>query len=137
MNLFQLQQISDLKFRQSEQALTKLQSREATLRNELLRLQGLAHETNSQPASDAELRSIGGDIIWLRWLADSRRKLNIELAQVLAQKEALVARHRVANGKKIVTDALFDKQQASSKKEKADRALAKAIETSVARPSDQ
>lgn len=137
MDLFQLQQMSDLKFRQSEQALTKLRSREAALRAELHRLQSLAYETNSLPASDTELRAIGGDVIWLKWLANSRRQLNIELAQVLAQKEALASQHRVANGKKIVSDALLEQQQASVRKKKASRSLDQAIEASLTRSGNQ
>lgn len=123
MNLQQLKNVSDLKFCKSEQALAKLRSREATLRRELSRLQELAYETHSLPDSDIELRSIGGDIIWLKWLTDSRRKLNMELAQVLAQKETLAQQHRLANGKKTITDALCERSQVASQKVKAERAL--------------
>ncbi len=133
MNWFRLKQISDLKFQHSEQAVSKLRAREASLRWELARLQGLAHETHCQPASDSELRAIGADIIWLKWLENSRRRLNIELAQVLAQKEELVAQHRKANGKKLVTDALSEKQQLDRQRLRKTHALNEAVETSLTR----
>ena len=69
MKLAHLKQISDLKYQKSELAIAKILGRENTLRAELKRLQGLAHQTHSMPASDAELRAIGGDVIWLQWLA--------------------------------------------------------------------
>ena len=77
-DLEQLRQLSDLRYRQSELRLAHIQAREASLRSELLRLQSLARQTHEQPDTDAELRSIGGDIIWLKWLSNSQRQLNIE-----------------------------------------------------------
>lgn len=131
MDLSQLQRISDLKFQRSEQDLVKLRLKEASLRTELNRLKELRYETHSLPPEDAQMRAIGGDIIWLQWLASNQRRLNIELAQVLAQKEALVTRHRVANGKKIVTDALNDRQTEAAQKERAKASLRNAIEASL------
>lgn len=133
MDLFQLQKISELKFQQSERAVSKLRTREASLRTELTRLQDLAHETHCQPASDTELRAIGGDIIWLKWLSDSRRRLNIELAQVLAQKELVMAQHKKANGKKAVSDTLHEQQLQDQRKQKTAYALDQAINTALVR----
>lgn len=131
VNLLQLQQVSKLRFQQSEQVISKLRSREASLRSELSRLQNLARETNDQHPSDAPLRSIGADIIWLKWLENSRKILNIELAQVLAQKEQMMAQYRLANGKKLVTDALLEKEQLDKHRSRRARALDEAIETSL------
>ncbi|WP_189367014.1 hypothetical protein [Tateyamaria omphalii] len=131
MDWSQLRQISELKFRQSEQAMSKLKVRETSLRSELARLQSLAQETHAQPASDSELRAIGADIIWLKWIENSRRKLNIELAQVLALKEDIAARHRKTNGEKLVTEALSEKQRLGRQRLRRERTLNQAIETSL------
>ncbi|WP_299592119.1 hypothetical protein [uncultured Tateyamaria sp.] len=131
MDLSQLQHMADLKFRQSEQAVLRLTRREVSLRTELARLQELAHATHCQSASDEELRAIGGDIIWLKWLSSSRRQLNIELAQILAQKEALMAQHYLVNGKKMVADELSKKNQLVEQGRRATSALNQAVETSL------
>ncbi|WP_299047541.1 hypothetical protein [uncultured Tateyamaria sp.] len=133
MDLRQLKQISDLKYQKSEQAIAKLRGRESALRSELSRLQSLAHETHKTPVQDAELRSIGGDVIWLKWLASEQRKLSIELAQVLAQKENLMVQHRTASGKKAVSDALLERSQHKARKDQVKRSLDEAIDASVVR----
>ncbi|MEL6464872.1 MAG: hypothetical protein AAFQ58_07870 [Pseudomonadota bacterium] len=133
MDMSQIKQLNDLKFRQSEQSMAKLLTRESALRSELERLQNMAHETYAQPSSQSELRAIGGDILWLQWLARARRCLNIELAQVLAQKETMMARHQQANGEKAVADALFEKHIITTKRNREKRALDHTIETALTR----
>lgn len=127
----QLKRLSELKFRQSEQSMAKLLKRETGLRSDLERLHRLAQETHSQPPAQAELRAIGGDIIWLKWLSEARRRLNIELAQVLAQKETMIAHHRKTNGEKLVSEAIFERQLANAKNRKARCALDEAIDATM------
>ena len=135
MDFSQLKQISDLKYQKSEQAIAEITAQENRLRSELQRLQSLVRETHSAPASDAELRSIGGDVIWLKWLASAQRQLNVELAQVLAQKENVMARHRTASGKKAVADKLLERSGQLSRNMQMKRALDQAIETALV-PND-
>ncbi|APX13287.1 hypothetical protein [Tateyamaria omphalii] len=123
-----LKQLADLKHRHSELALTKLRNRESALRAELKRLQSLAHDTHCLPASDANLRAIGGDIIWLKWLAKNQRSLSIELAQVLAQKESLMAAFRMATGKKAVTEELMAQEALKMKADDRKKRLEQAID---------
>ncbi|KIC49632.1 hypothetical protein [Tateyamaria sp. ANG-S1] len=134
-SLFALQQIANLKFRQSEGALAKVTNRENQLRAELKRLQDLARETHSQPASDAELRAIGGDIIWLKWLSDNQKRLSIELAQILAQKERLLATFRKELGKKSVTDELLTQSKSQARQKKAKKRLDQAVDISLVQQS--
>ncbi|WP_299372707.1 hypothetical protein [uncultured Tateyamaria sp.] len=107
--------LSALKFQKRQQQLADLTARESALRAELARLRELAFETHAQPADQAQLRAIGGDVIWLRWLGQARQRLNLDLAQVLAQKEAYMAQFKREHGKKLVSEALCD----AATKEKA------------------
>lgn len=126
-DLEQLKLLAALKFRRSEQALLGILARENALRSELLRLRGLAHETLSQPYEHTQMRGIGGDVIWLKWLEREQRRLNIELAQVLAQKESLLAQHRHAHGQKIVSDELVESKINKQRLKKRSRQLDQAI----------
>jgi len=106
VDLEQIKTLAALKYQHSQHALSTLLAREGELRAELERLSVLARETQTQPPEHAEIRAIGADIIWLKWLGQTQRQLNIALAQVLAQKEALMAEHRRTHGRKIVAEEL-------------------------------
>lgn len=125
--------ISQLKYMQSERALASIRVREHELRRELERLRDLERETHSQSDADAELRAIGGDIIWLKWVAQSRRSLNIELAQILAAKENLMSRHKRVTGEKSVTEALYAQQATELARNKAEKSLNQAVEATLIR----
>ncbi|MBY5933628.1 hypothetical protein KUV51_11510 [Tateyamaria omphalii] len=136
-DLSKLKQLSDLKYHKSEQALAKVRDRETALRSELKRLQGLAHETHCQPAVDAELRAIGGDIIWLKWLAANQRRVSIELAQVLAQKEVLLVRFRKDNGKKSVAQRLVSQEALKFEAERKRKRLDQIMDMAQTRLGDR
>lgn len=130
-DLAQLQMLSELKFRHSEQAMSAILSREQTLRAELSRLRTLTHETQSQPPEHAELRGIGGDVIWLKWLEKEQRRLNLDLAQVLAQKEGLMQQHRRAHGRKIVSETLVKDDTQARRQKLREAQLEDAIKLSL------
>ena len=90
MDLEKLQEIATLKYQQSQQALSEILKRETELRCELEHMQKLVRKTQAQDPEDAQLRSIGADIIWLKWVGKVQRELNVSLAGVLARKEALI-----------------------------------------------
>lgn len=100
-----------------------------------MRLRTLEQETHNQAVADVELRAVGGDIIWLKWLASSRRKLNIELAQVLAQKERFLAQHKRATGEKTVAAELNSQIKRTAQKAKEQKALQQAINASLLQKS--
>lgn len=119
--------LNALKFQKRQQQLADLTARESALRAELARLRALAFETHAQPADQAQLRAIGGDVIWLRWLGQARQRLNLDLAQVLAQKEAFMAQFKREHGKKLVSEALFD----AAVKEKSARQGRKQLDDAI------
>jgi len=131
MDLEQLKSLSELKYRQSTQALALILQRESELRTELSRLRQLVLETHAQPAEDAHVRAIGADIIWLKWVGQAQRKLNIELAQVLARKEGHMAANRRALGKKLVSEELAARAVSIRSANRQAKQLQKAIDQSL------
>ncbi|MFL4469478.1 hypothetical protein ACERZ8_06200 [Tateyamaria armeniaca] len=131
MDLDQLKKLSSLKFEKSQQALSGLLRRENELRAELARMREYARTTQAQDPSHAQMRAVGADIIWLKWVGKVQRELNISLAGVLAQKETLMARHRQANGRKIVAEALANEDAATRRDTKSKSQLHSAMDHSV------
>lgn len=133
MDIEQLRTLTDLKVKHSQQALSELQARENVLRNELERLRNLTRETQAQPPQQEQMRAIGGDVIWLQWLGRTQKTLNMELAQVLAQKEGLMAQHRHANGRKMAADQLALQEADKRRRAKLQAQLDAAIDHSLQR----
>lgn len=131
MDLGQLRSLMEMKAQHTQQALAELQARENALRSELDRLRTLTRETQAQPLEQEQMRMIGGDVIWLQWLGHAQQGLNIELAQVLAQKEGLMLQHKRANGRKIAADHLANKDADTRRRAKQKNQLDEAIDQSL------
>ena len=102
-----LARISDAKYRRSRAALDPLLAEEARLRGELARLAG--QERAARGTADMSLmRPCGADVAWFAWIDRTRRRLNTDLARVLAQKEPAMARMRREFGRSLVAEALRD-----------------------------
>ena len=127
MDLETLKQLTDLKHQESLSGLSNILAREAQLRSEIQKLRDRAREAQALPVSAHSMQNIGADVIWLRWVASAMQRLNIELAQVLAQKETLLDKHKRTLGRKTVAENLFD-QDRKHAKAKADKA---ALRTSI------
>lgn len=131
MDLSQLKTLSALKYQHSQQALSGLLKRENELRAELERMRMFARKTQAQEPEDANMRAVGADVIWLGWVGKVQQELNMALANVLAKKEALIAQHRRANGRKIVAQTLADNQAAIMREEKEKASIQSAIDSTV------
>jgi len=125
--LEQIRLLTTVKYQQSQAAIATLSAREAELRVELQRLRSLTQETQAQQPEHAQIRAIGADVIWLRWLGQAQRQLNIALAQVLAEKEGLMAAHRRAHGKKLVAENLVDQAGKTRRQKAREQTLERAI----------
>lgn len=137
MDLDQLKTISALKHQRSQKALTDVINRENELRHELDRMRLLARQTQAQDPEDAQLRAIGGDIIWLKWVAKVQKELNVSLAGILAQKEALMVRHRHETGRKIVAEKLANQNRITRSIRDNEAQLQSAILHNLQKPQDQ
>ena len=133
MDFDQLKALSSVKYQQSQHALAKITAREAELRAELDRMRSLVVETQSQPPEHAQMRAIGADVIWLSWVGQVQKQLNITLAQVLAQKERHMASHKEIHGKKLVSDQLAADHATKRQKELQEKRLRTAIDGTLMR----
>ncbi|MEL6488151.1 MAG: hypothetical protein AAFQ13_13525 [Pseudomonadota bacterium] len=133
MDLRTLQTLTELKYQKSLSGLSDILAREAKLRGELAQLRRHTVEAQSLPVAAHSMRNIGADVIWLQWVAKATRSLNIELAQVLAQKEALLANQRRALGRQTVAANLASDADTRKQAERKASALQRAIEYDVAR----
>jgi len=127
MDLHDIQLLTELKYQNSQRKMAAIQRREHELRKELNRLKSLARYTHAQPPTQEQMRAIGADVIWLRWVGQAQERLNIELAQVLAQKEALIAQHKTAFGKMMVSQELVEEKMKDLARHRRGRSLDAAI----------
>ena len=133
MDLDTLHTLTELKYQKSMAGLADILERENQLRSEIQQLRDQAYEAQALPASPHSMQNIGADVIWLRWVSQTTQKLNIELAQVLARKETLLADHRRALGRKSVAGTLADDARRDAKAARDAAALKKVIDVDLMR----
>lgn len=83
-----------------------LLAEEAELRAKLSRLDTRIAQNRNAEADNPMMRAVGADILWQGWTTRARRQLNIELAQILARKSAVMDRVRVAFGRQQAVEFL-------------------------------
>jgi len=98
-----------MKLRLEERAYNKLRAREAAIRSDLERLS--TQERDARKSTTVEMRAIGADISWQAWLGRSAASLNLQLAEILAQKENYVDQVRKAHGKVSMSEKLIDREK--------------------------
>lgn len=131
MDFETLKTLTDLKYQKSQEGLPKILARERKLRDEIDRLRIHAFQARALPADKPAMQNIGADVIWLKWVSQAIERLNIELAQVLAQKETLQAKQRKAFGQKTVAGFLQKEATREEASKKAAKSLAVAIESAL------
>jgi hypothetical protein len=124
--LIEMERLLALKFRSKQQVFVKIVAEEARLRGRIAKLDAQAREAETEGAE--HLRAIGADVIWKSWVERAKRSLNLELAQVLAQKERLKATVRREYGKVLVSRSLIDTRQSEEARQAHQRQLETAIE---------
>jgi hypothetical protein len=120
----QLEQLNELlviKLRVEERAYKRLTARETVIRGDLERLSDQARQ--AQQTTTVEMKAIGADISWQAWLGRSAAALNLQLAEVLAQKGSYVEQVRKAHGKVSISDELLAREQAERRQLRAKRLL--------------
>ena len=93
--------LTDAVFRAEQARLSALAAEEARLRQALRDLDDHHRQSRSLPVSElTSLRQLGADILWQAWIGRNKQSLNIELAQVLAQKSRVIRGLRQAFGRR-------------------------------------
>ena len=106
--LSKLEEIMRAKYLTSQQDLRRYVSQENQLRDKLRKLDKQARDADSDVESS--MKTIGADIIWKSWVGRTKTELNLQLAQILAQKEGYLNRVRKDYGKLLMAEELSRKQ---------------------------
>lgn len=129
--LSQLAEVVQAKYEQHQKRFAALVAQENELRSELARLDDMQRNTNAPEGSLAQMRALGADVIWQAWLGRSKTALNLQLAQVLAQKEGLQTAVRQAYGKVLVVNQMRDDAQQDAARLMMKNQLTQAISQSL------
>ncbi|MFT5786784.1 MAG: hypothetical protein ACI9KK_002144 [Ascidiaceihabitans sp.] len=120
--------LMEMQYHHSHQSLQKVISKETLIRRELATLQDHTHAAQQLGLIDEpEMRSMGADILWERWLERSRANLNTKLARVLATKEVHLSSVRKSFGKLQAANAKFSQVALREKR----RAQAQNLDRSI------
>jgi hypothetical protein len=116
-----MERILEIKFQNGQKAFSKIVAAEGKLRSELAKLDDMA--IRAEQANYNKMQAIGADVVWKAWLGRTKTTLNLELAQVLAQKEAMKGRVRREYGKLLASRALIDTEKRPRIKKSQNREL--------------
>ncbi|WP_270725512.1 hypothetical protein [Shimia sp. Alg240-R146] len=109
-DLKDLQTITQANYQKAQTSMQSVQLEESRLRNLLAELTDKENTGREMMASDSALQRTGADENWVRWIARSRRILNMQLANVMVRKEAAFRELQAHFGKADVMDRLLDDQ---------------------------
>ena len=82
---------------------------------------------------DMAIRSVRGDEAWLRWVGRNRRLLNMQLASVLARKEAVFREAQATFGRVDILQTLVRDARLKSVRNSQKRAMAQILELHLLR----
>jgi hypothetical protein len=109
--------IMDAQYQKEKQLLQLVVQQELALRSKVEKLQRHANDARNLGLEDnAEVRALGADIVWEKWLERARAQMNLELAKVLAKKELHLVRVRKSFGKLQVATAKSQQLAIANKK---------------------
>lgn len=116
----QLLEVADARYLRDRRNVAALLEEEARLRKALQRLDEQARHAGGLPTVDSTMHIVGADLLWQGWLDRSRRATNMELARVLAQKEAVMTGVRLSFGRRQAIAEILVRYRADEC-QKADR----------------
>ncbi len=103
-----LAELTDAIYQAELQKMSALNAKEAGIRRKIADLETLRRDNLSLPSVQLNVvRQIGADVLWQGWISRTREGLNIELAQILAQKEHMKSELQRAFGKQMAAKELL------------------------------
>lgn len=104
-------------FQKEYQALRPLLQKEAQLQAQLARLDAQLAQVKADSIQTEGYRVTGGDMLWHGWESATRRQLNMEMAQVRAQKLTTMESLRKAFGRKQAVEKLSQQARKQRRRE--------------------
>ncbi|TCL01444.1 hypothetical protein BXY66_2759 [Shimia isoporae] len=117
-DLKDLQTITQAKYQKAQTSMQAVQKEEDRLRRLLAELSEKEQSGRNAMAQDNTLQRTGGDVNWSRWVAHSRRIINMQLANVLVRKERAFRDLQAHFGKADVMDRLVEEQTQACRMER-------------------
>jgi hypothetical protein len=126
--------VMEAQYHRDRKALQSVIEDELHIRKELKNLQERMRAARQLDLDDEpEMRAMGADVVWERWLEKSRASLNLRLATILATKEMHLTNVRKSFGKVQAANAKSDQILQATKKRVAIKNLEKSISLSTTR----
>ena len=119
----QLVQLAELGFLVEYQRMQPILAKEAMLRKALKELDIQESTSHSTISRDVYVQLTGTDVTWRNWVSRTRRSLNNELSEILAQKAVVVGRLQAQHGKKEAVLRIIAQRKKSEEKKKSRKDL--------------
>lgn len=121
--LEQMAAVTEAQYLKEHAKIKPILDHEARLRGQLTKLEAQVREARTEADGDMPMKALGADLLWEGWHLNTRRNLNMQLAQVTARKLMAMDRLRKTFGRKT---AVSDMERAEKLRRKA--AKAKSLE---------
>lgn len=127
-----LVRIMEIQYQSAQQSLHSIVKQELGIRQELKTLTDHTRAARKLGLNDEpEMRAMGADVVWERWLERSRAKLNLDLAKVLATKEMHLSRVRTSFGRLQAANAKSDQIRSAAEKRAQMQSLERTISHAI------
>ncbi len=121
--LSQMSKVTEALYLSEFRKVQDILAEEARLRGELRRLQEQSQDGQHHMSGDPSMRTVGADLLWQAWLMRTQRQLNIELSQVMANKEIAMGSVRKAFGRQSAVQSMHQKEETAHRHRARKRAL--------------
>ncbi|MFS4581694.1 hypothetical protein [Phaeobacter sp. C3_T13_0] len=119
--LDQMADVTQAMYLQEHAKVKPVLDAEAQLRGQLAKLDRQIKETREMANSDHAMKALGADLLWQSWHSKTRRQLNMELAQITAQKLRAMDKLRKAFGRKHAVETMATQERQRHKKDMAQK----------------
>ncbi|KPD14317.1 hypothetical protein [Phaeobacter sp. 11ANDIMAR09] len=117
--LEQMAAVTEAQYLKEHAKIKPILDHEARLRGQLTKLEAQVREARTEADGDMPMKALGADLLWEGWHLNTRRNLNMQLAQVTARKLMAMDRLRKTFGRKT---AVSDMEKAEKLRRKAAKA---------------
>lgn len=109
--LADLAELTDAVYRSRLSGMQRILAQESRLRQNLQRLDQMAAPDDTLEQQDMAMRAIGADLLWQGWVSRQKSHTNIQLASLLAQKNAVLRELALAFGRAQVAEQLAERER--------------------------
>lgn len=120
-NLDKLLAVTEAHYMREFSKVRDLLASESRVRSALARLDAQKAQARADLSEEHAMRTMGGDVLWQAWAAQTRTILNTELAQILARKETVMDQVRSAFGRREAVRSMLKAEHRQAARKTAKR----------------